>query len=163
MRIFSHGGKLLSLAMLGASLDTGLLNGGVAGAVPTTTPFSVTVNPSPVVLTTNTTGQTQVSFSVQIAGAGTGTTEVVALTDTLPCNTASTGSDGISGRSVILDSHGRAEINSNVDSTCATQIATSVTGGSKQYTITALDFANLLPIKFRNSARTVISVLPAKI
>ena len=52
MRLFKARGKLLVLAMLGASLGVGLLDGGMALAAgaPGGTPFSVGVYPDPVVL-----------------------------------------------------------------------------------------------------------------
>lgn len=115
MRIFNHGGKLLSLAMFGASLGAGLLNGGVAFAA---TPATLTLSqsPSPVPVVSN-----QILFNTQASGipATSSGDQFVILDPT--CPTAPQVAAG------VLDS-GQGLAAANADFTCTTTGTHSLIG-----------------------------------
>jgi hypothetical protein len=108
MHIFSHAGKLLSVAALVSSLGTTLVNGGFAQATGAAgTPFTGSVNPNPVVILA-TTGNLQSTFGLDIMGVDPGST-INTFTDTASSSCTETiNGAAIGSGSLSADANGRA-------------------------------------------------------
>jgi len=150
MRVLRRGGKLLSIAMLAASLGAGLLNGGIAGAQ-AGTPFSLSLNPNPVVLTA-TPGLTA-NFNLRVAGADPNTT--VGFADTLgaKCTTENVNGVAIATATITTDANGLAQ---------ATLSLSGCTAGAPggPYTITATGTVGGTPAQATTANYTLVGPRP---
>lgn len=128
MRILHRGGKLLSVAMLAASLGTGLLNGGFASAA--STPFNVSVNPNPIIL--RATGTDLVAtYNVQVTGVDSGSAVTFADSLGAACTTETVNGTAIATATTTADIDGRVQANFGLAGCGVTAASTS------PYTITA--------------------------